>query len=225
MLGALVLVAALGCGARSNGGALGTGGTSDAGGSGGVGGSAGHAAMAVPSQHRAASTVCSTIEADAGPPTQGYDGGARGPVDPDGGGAIPCSSSDSCPACANGLQDRCFASGGGGNGGISFCQCDECNSDTDCGAKAACVCEGTPGQRVGVGNECVPAGCHVDADCGPGGSCSPTWYAFNGQWSVGGYYCHTPLDQCVNDDDCAPKRCSYSVQAAFWSCFTDAAAG
>jgi hypothetical protein len=181
--------------------------------------------MASPSQHRAVSTVCSTAAVDAGLPTQGFDGGLRGPVDLDGGGAILCSSSDSCPACANGLSDRCFAFGGGGNGGTNFCHCDECNGDQDCGPKDDCVCEGTPGQRAATGNVCVPANCHVDADCGAGGFCSPTWYSFNGLWTVAGYYCHTPFDLCLNDSDCAPARCSYSIQAAFWSCFTEAAAG
>jgi hypothetical protein len=74
-------------------------------------------------------------------------------------------------------------------------------------------------------NICLTGNCRVDADCGPGGFCSPTWDLACGQSNgVVGYYCHTPRDTCVDDIDCVDGtkagycawsvdrwRCSYSV--------------
>ena len=77
----------------------------------------------------------------------------------------------------------------------------------------------------------MPANRRVDADCGAGGFCSPTWFSAFGRWRVDGYYCHTPMDQCRDDSDCTgqtiagPTRCSYSVEAGVWSCFFRGAAG
>jgi hypothetical protein len=76
----------------------------------------------------------------------------------------------------------------------------------------------------GAGNTCVPGDCRVDSDCGPGGYCSPT-VAPNGL-SLSGYYCHTPLDQCIDDTDCptagAPTPslgfCYYAPTTARWQC-------
>ncbi len=141
-------------------------------GTGGAAGAGGHP-LATPSQHRASAVACANSP-DAGFSRQ--DGAAPGPVNPDGGGWITCSTGASCPACANGLTDRCLTSGGGGASGGGYCACDQCARDQDCRANSVCTCEGEiPGQASGVGNICVSANCRVDADCGPGGFCSPTW--------------------------------------------------
>jgi hypothetical protein len=89
--------------------------------------------------------------------------------------------------------------------------------DGDCGTGKLCACHGSP-YTYGTGNTCTPGNCRVDADCGPGGYCSP---AFNtsGCGSLGGYYCHTANDQCVNDNDCPSANvCTYSASAAVWQC-------
>jgi hypothetical protein len=211
----------------STGGVPATGGVGGVAGAAGVGGAAGHSLTTVPSQHRAAAMVCSSDAAAAGLPTRGYDGGERGPVDSDGGALISCSTSASCPACSNGLTDRCFSSGGGGGSGNPHCQCDECNSDQDCGQTDVCACEGAVvGQAATIGNVCVSANCRVDADCGPGGFCSPTWFSQFAVLVIDGYYCHTPNDQCRDDADCeSSTRCSYSSEAGLWTCFNSGVAG
>jgi hypothetical protein len=39
---------------------------------------------------------------------------------------------------------------------------------------------------------------------------------------VGGYYCHTPNDQCIDDSDCAlgggSSACTYSTTDGRWVC-------
>jgi hypothetical protein len=39
---------------------------------------------------------------------------------------------------------------------------------------------------------------------------------------IGGYYCHTPQDQCVNDSDCADGGffdvCAYDTSLGHWRC-------
>jgi hypothetical protein len=208
-----------------SGAVSGSGGGAGWDGSGGTGGAAGAGGrpLATPSQHRASAVACAN-SADAS--FSGQDGAAPGPVNPDGGGWISCSTASSCPACANGLTDRCLTSGGGGSSG-SYCGCDQCSRDQDCGATNVCTCEGEiPGEASGVGNICVSANCRVDADCGPGGFCSPTWVSYFGRLRVDGYYCHTPKDQCGDDSDCpASTRCSYSVESAQWVCFNAFVAG
>ncbi len=203
----------------STGGVVGTGGLA---GTGGVAGTGGHPVTAVPSQHRPTATVCS----DAGAPLSGYDGGLRGPTGDAGiTGLVQCTTDSACPACSNGLTDRCVAlstlsSGGGGRPG-SACACDECNSDQDCGAKGVCAC-GTLG-----GNICLTGNCRVDGDCGPGGYCSLSAPRYCGGGAQG-YYCHTAQDQCRAAVDCQgtfQSSCTYSIEAAIWTCATTYCAG
>jgi hypothetical protein len=77
-------------------------------------------------------------------------------------------------------------------------------------------------------NVCDPGGnCLVDSDCGPGGYCSPS----TGSCYVnpGPYYCHTPMDTCINDSDCPSvdagtsscpvlTSCAYDPDAGHWGC-------
>jgi hypothetical protein len=92
--------------------------------------------------------------------------------------------------------------------------------DTDCPTGEVCACHEAP-YANGQGNTCMPGNCRVDSDCGPGGYCSPS-FAPMGCGGLGGYYCHTPADQCVNDNDCTgsngPSACSYSSSAKAWHC-------
>jgi hypothetical protein len=108
------------------------------------------------------------------------------------------------------------------------CQCnyDACQHDTDCGAGHACACHGTADTGTS-GNTCVAGNCRVDSDCGPGGYCSPSLNTLSCGEGVGGYYCHTANDQCIDDSDCAstngPAACTYSTTSGRWECTTIAA--
>jgi hypothetical protein len=72
----------------------------------------------------------------------------------------------------------------------------------------------------GRGNTCVPSNCRVDSDCGPGSLCSPT--LASGCGGIGGYYCHTPSDECMTDCDCTTSDpslyCAYDTTRGRWSC-------
>jgi hypothetical protein len=97
-----------------------------------------------------------------------------------------------------------------------------------------CSCAGATKGYAGAspGNVCVPSDCRVDADCGPGGYCSPTVSSSCGAfYGVQGYYCHRPGDACVNDSDCAAGTtgpapyCAYDTSVGRWVCGTGACAG
>lgn len=127
-----------------------------------------------------------------------------------------CSRDADCDDA--GPNGRCVQ----GNGGPAYCGCtfDSCFHDSDCTGET-CACHGSA-YTYGAGNRCVPGNCHVDADCGAGGYCSPT-YATTGCGSLGGYYCHTPSDQCIDDSDCnggtsGPQACAYSTTSGRWQC-------
>lgn len=127
-----------------------------------------------------------------------------------------CSSDAQCADAGPG--GRCVE----GNGGIAYCYCtyDACADDSACPVDQTCACHGSP-YAGGQGNHCVPGNCRVDSDCGIGGWCSPT-YSTMGCGALGGYYCHTPLDQCVNDSDCVDAGgidvCAYDTTASYWRC-------
>jgi hypothetical protein len=245
LLGVAVAAWALGCsksdvttgqgGTGGQGGTTGVGGSTSTGGTntatggvgglggltgtGGMAGAAGHPVTAVPPLHRPTAVVCS----DAGAPLSGYEGGTRLPTAD--GGTIGCTTASTCPACSNGLPDRCVAlnvltngGGGGASGSSSICASDECISDQDCGPKGVCSC-GTQG-----GNICLFGNCRVDSDCGPGGYCSPSTPRSCSGGSRG-YYCHTAQDQCRADADCQGLACTYSIEAAIWTCATIYCAG
>lgn len=122
------------------------------------------------------------------------------------GGAYSCNKDSDC----GGTNARCHRGPRMG----TYCTSDACVSDTDCGPGKVCEC--------GTGNQCLPANCHVDADCG-GRSCSPTAAETCGNMSgTVGYYCHTAKDDCVDDAECttaaAAGRCTYKPTAAHWTC-------
>jgi hypothetical protein len=67
----------------------------------------------------------------------------------------------------------------------------------------------------------VTGNCRVDADCGAGGYCSPS-YDTVGCGGLAGTYCHTAMDKCLNDSDCptssGPQACVYSTASGYWEC-------
>jgi hypothetical protein len=126
-----------------------------------------------------------------------------------------CSKDSECADA--GLNGRCVEMGGG----VAYCGCtyDDCVHDSDCSPGKTCACHGSPYEGQ-LGNSCVPGNCRIDSDCGVGGYCSPT-YSPNGCGGLGGYYCHTTADQCVNDSDCADGGfavCAYVAMLGHWAC-------
>ena len=128
-----------------------------------------------------------------------------------------CSSDSQCADA--GVNGRCIESGGG----VAFCECtsDTCADDSACSTGQTCACHGSPYDHWGDGNHCVPGNCRNDSDCVPCGWCSPSFSPAE-CGSVGGYYCHTPKDQCVNDTDCSdgglPSDCGYDTSLGYWLC-------
>ncbi len=210
-LGILALAAVVGCTGGPPNGSTGTGG-----------------AGGVPAMHRATAMACSGELAEAGAPISMPDGGPTGPSSTpypiaQDGSFIGCNSDSDCPPCPNGQRDHCF--GEPSLPSFQYCACDQCNSDQDCGATGACVCNATGWSNMPLGTRCVSANCRVDADCGPGGFCSPTPNIERLCYSPG-YYCHTAADQCVNDTDCGSAEvCSYSSATGAWSCTAIACGG
>jgi hypothetical protein len=163
----------------------------------------------VPLNHRPNDAQCSTTAA------AGTCGGEE-PF-PDGG----CTMDNDC---TSGKEGRCIGPGGGP---ASDCACtyDTCAGDTDCPSGQTCGCHGSP-YIGGSGNTCVSGNCRVDADCGKSGYCSPSPIEGCGP-ALGGYFCHTGLDECVDDSDCSPGPttpgggfCSYVGTDARWECVT-----
>jgi hypothetical protein len=126
-----------------------------------------------------------------------------------------CMKDADCNAGSNG---RCIQT----MGGALTCRCsyDTCTGDGDCAAGQLCVCHGTP-YTGGAGNTCVMGNCRVDADCGAGGFCSPS-HGTSGCGGIVGYYCHTPMDTCLDDDDCQSRGgfqvCAFVDGDRRWKC-------
>jgi hypothetical protein len=93
-------------------------------------------------------------------------------------------------------------------------------TDADCSGGQVCACSSDyyGGNTAYHPNLCVPANCHVDADCGPAGYCSPT-AGYCGIYE--GFYCHKAADTCIDAaSDCGAcgNACVYSPQAAAFVC-------
>lgn len=190
----------------------GTAGTSPGGATGEAGSAplagAGGATLVEPVKHRASATTCDHVRATNDPGV---------PATPGGGSPVLCTSHADCTAGENG---RCV---GNGHDGWQ-CTYDSCFSDADCASADGprlCQCEG--GVRSD-NNVCLPGNCRVDADCGDGGYCSPS-FGYCGAYSgVVGYYCHTKDDECVNDSECNPTGatpggyCSFQSTVGHWKC-------
>lgn len=140
--------------------------------------------------------------------------------------------------CTDGIAGRCLSSR---FPCVLHCSYDECSNDADCVDDKPCECR-QPGSFAP--NRCVtPSNCRVDADCGPGGFCSPsllgelcacisvdyckaigdTSMCTPGPCACGdscghGYFCHTPADTCLDDSDCVSGRCSFDLAHQNWIC-------
>jgi hypothetical protein len=161
----------------------------------------------VPLNHRPTHACCPS-QRSPGPSGQPYSGSVNA-----------CSSDSQCTAGVNG---RCFPwEGLVSAGGCSY---DECFTDSTCGSGTPCVCRAS--LTDDSANVCDPGGnCVVDADCGPGGYCSPSTRSC--YVNPGPYYCHTPMDTCINDSDCPSVEasscpvftsCAYDSDAGHWGC-------
>lgn len=129
------------------------------------------------------------------------------------GSGIACSSDSDCTGGASG---RCNMN----MGGAAFCRCtyDTCAHDTDCPTGQTCACHGSA--LHADSNVCLPGNCRVDSDCGVGGFCSPS-IAPMGCGGLGGYYCHTAADTCIDDADCSGSgimACEYIAASSRWEC-------
>jgi hypothetical protein len=157
----------------------------------------------VPAQHRPAAVAC-----------------ASGPT-----GGVACNDDAECNGNTPGLTPNHCLHG--------TCGPDQCDTDADC-AGGVCSCDGASrGYGGATANVCVTAGCHVDADCGPDGYCSPTVSSSCGAfYGVQGYYCHQRGDACIDDSDCAADGgapgapyCAYDPSVGRWACETGFCAG
>jgi hypothetical protein len=164
-------------------------------------------------------------------------------VAPDAGGC-PCGACARDSQCTAGPNGRCADLGPDPS---LRCSYDECFGDSDCSGGAPCECRSSGDSREP--NVCQPrSNCRVDADCGPGGYCSPSHVGslcscpseslcgdaggscFAGSTPVPckcgnscghGYFCHTASDTCVDDSDCGTYgSCSYDTLARRWQCAT-----
>jgi hypothetical protein len=193
-----LLVLAIGCGSPSLGPDSGQAGAGAARPDGG-GGSGG--ADAAPAQHRAQAVAC-TATRDVLPPDAG---------------AVSCTMDSDC-ASDGGLGLARFCSN-------HTCSVDQCLTDGDCASNQACGCASQFGGNAIHTNLCVPAACHVDADCGPGGYCSPATNDRCG--SLSGYHCHKAADTCHSNADCPATQdggitfsqtCAYVPELDHWAC-------
>jgi hypothetical protein len=117
-----------------------------------------------------------------------------------------CSSDRECPS-------------GSTCGPNLFClQEAECEEDSQCGTGETCACAGSFAYTGVVGfNQCVPAECRSDADCG-GYSCGVSNVDACG--SLGGLFCHSETDECSLHSDCGDRDqlCGYDALGGKWRC-------
>ena len=164
----------------------------------------------VPQRHRPVAQECDGTRSDAD-----YD-----PPDELDDGYVTCTSHDQC---TEGVNGRCVGNSHDG----WYCTYDMCHSDADCEG-FVCACEG--GFRSDY-NVCLRSGnCHVDADCGSGGYCSPTFGDCGSYSGVVAYYCHTAEDECIDDTDCGDGSewgtyCAYNLIVGRWTCSNSHCAG
>lgn len=171
------------------------------------------AAGRVPKRHRPTAAACEVSR----PPTT--------PVAADAGGDDSLYKCRSDADCTAGKEGRCthFPPGE-----YHECTYATCTGDSDCANGKICECN-----VPYVTTACLPTSdCHVDADCGPSGYCSPTAPVTKacGKFGVApepsSYACHTTADTCLDDSDCPddPKMngsagyCAYDATVKHWRC-------
>ena len=133
-----------------------------------------------------------------------------------------CTVASDCP----GHDARC-------EGG--YCTELRCRSDADCSKYEVCTCGSHRSGPSTIRDSCLPANCHTDRDCGPGGFCSPSLDLRCGSYiGVTGWYCHGPKDACIDDEDCPDPRhpdsgyhghCAYSPIAGHYVCSVSSCVG
>lgn len=166
----------------------------------------------VPRRHRATREACPSER----PPATCTSGGAP----------AACSADSDCTMGTNG---RCVGNPHDG------CRCnyDACREDAMCTTGGPCACRLATRGASGA-NVCLPGNCQIDADCGPGGYCSPTFGSCGDYSGVVGYRCHTPQDECVDDEDCAGQDagflgqrpyCMFVQEVGRWRCANSGCAG
>ncbi len=118
--------------------------------------------------------------------------------------------------CTDGLNGRCSQDRFGYG-----CTYDTCFEDSECGSNV-CACDGGFQSDTNV---CLGGNCQVDADCGEGGWCSPSFDECGNYSGVTGYWCRTPEDTCLNDSDCVdpnetggPGYCMFRQTLGHWEC-------
>ncbi len=127
--------------------------------------------------------------------------------------------------CSDGDNGRCVP---GRDGNV--CTYDQCFQDSDCDDTqwgiGVCGCR-TVDDSYGA-NVCLYGDCEVDADCGEAGFCSPSFGNCGYYSGVVGFFCHTPDDECINDEDCSGEHgayCAYDRQRGVWACSTNECVG
>jgi hypothetical protein len=166
----------------------------------------------VPAKHRPVAEMCDDERNSSGPFIDDW-------ALEQGGDFVSCTAHEDCTEGDNG---RCIGNGHDG----WYCSYDRCFVDDDC--DNVCECEG--GFR-GDFNVCVGGDCRTDADCGPGGYCSPSFGDCGEYTGVVAYYCHTPDDECIDDSDCdgdgnfGAPYCAYNPAAGKWMCSDSHCAG
>jgi predicted small secreted protein len=159
-----------------------------------------------PVQHRPTATSCAMTRAPG----------------PGNVAAGTCKQDSDCMDSSMGQNGRCVFSRIGGS-----CSYDTCFDDSTCMGKV-CLCR-PAGQATATpeANHCLAEGnCRTDSDCGAGKACSPSFGSCGAYLGVVSYYCHTPLDTCVDDADCTgtdgglpgPGYCMFSPQGGMWLC-------
>lgn len=152
--------------------------------------------------HRVVAAACPTDRPS--PPPSGLPGGAC-TLDVD---------------CTQGTNGRCVSI----VTAPPTCSYDACVTDADCGVAGVCECRSAP---EGGANLCRQGNCRTDGDCGVTGKgfCSPSAVRVDASCREGiapgsyGYFCHTPGDACVDDEDCGDQRaCLFDPAKSAWGC-------
>jgi len=107
-------------------------------------------------------------------------------------------------------DERCMPTHTFGSSWNCQCQANGCTSDSDCADSDVCTCgtfdalpQGCDGWSAPCMNDCTPAECRTDADCGETKFCSPVYDPC--RWSIVRYACHDPgKAECLSDHECTP---------------------
>jgi hypothetical protein len=153
----------------------------------------------VPTNHRPSGSTC----------PQGRGAGMLEPGCADAGIPFACTLDSECTMGSNG---RCLPAGP--LPCDMECSYDTCTDDSQCSGNIPCICRTSASDPTA--NVCATGSqCRVDADCGPGGYCSPS----DTMSCTTAYFCHTPSDICVNDSDCnGTGGCNYDATQMRWQC-------